>query len=113
MTNKALQLDIMREWFNAVQHQNALRACDRRPPLSYKVIFKKSSCWELDLIRTGDDHRTTHWAGWPSRTDGHMAVPPGIVRENIGARRGRDGTAGSRENSEGQPTGPRQDVQYG
>ena len=42
VTNKALQLDIMREGFNAVQHQNALRACDRRPPLSYKVIFKNN-----------------------------------------------------------------------
>ena len=39
VTNRTLQLDIMREWFNAVQYQNALRACERRSPLSYKVRY--------------------------------------------------------------------------
>ena len=42
ITNKNIQLDVMREWFNAVQYQNAVRATEGKAPLAYKVLGKNT-----------------------------------------------------------------------
>ena len=37
VTNKGTQLEVMRDWFNAVAYQNAIRATENKAPLAYKV----------------------------------------------------------------------------
>ena len=38
VTNKGTQLEVMRDWFNAVMYQSAIRATEDKAPLSYKEV---------------------------------------------------------------------------